>query len=222
MGWSGKGLSDRCTGFGWQYLVRIRGFLAKMRLVRKQMLEENGRRSRGPVLRAASEHMVRGATEHTTAKTQRVAALKVGEWASGKANGPRRRRGLVTLYGLLRWGHERMSKGRDIIRMTRGNGKRSRDKTSIINERSGGVDGRSNRERSGQGIQKVFQFPVNGASNQFLLGFLSVVLMTNCSPPEFTKIIELLSTISKTRKIRWDVYVWSTLNTSCNSGERAS
>ena len=127
MGWNGKGLSDRCTGFGWQYLVRIRGFLAKMRLVRKQMLEENGRRSRGPMLRAALENM--------------VGDLKVGEWVSREAIGPRQRRGLVTLYGLLRGGHERMSKGRDIVRMTRSNGKSSRCKTSIINERSRGVDG---------------------------------------------------------------------------------
>ena len=55
MGWNGKGLSDRCNGFDWQYLVRIRGFLAKVRLVHKQMHEGNGRRSRSPVLRAASE-----------------------------------------------------------------------------------------------------------------------------------------------------------------------
>jgi hypothetical protein len=120
MGWNRKRLSDRCTGFGWQYLVRMRGFLVKGRLVCKQMLENNGRRSRGPVLVAASENTVRGATEHITAKTQRVAALKVGECVSREANGPRRRRGLVTLYGLLRRGHERMSQGRDIIRMTRG------------------------------------------------------------------------------------------------------
>ena len=75
-----------------QYLMKIRGFLVKVRLlcfVRKQMLEENGRRSRGPVLGAASENMVGGATEHTTAKAQRVAALKVGEWVSiGKLSGP--------------------------------------------------------------------------------------------------------------------------------------
>jgi hypothetical protein len=97
-----------------------------------------------------------------------------------------------------------MIKGRDVVRMTRENDMSSRDKTSIINGRSKGVDGRSNRERSSQGRRKVFQFPVNGASNQFLLGFLSVVMM-NCSKPEFMKSIELLSTISKTRKIRCDV-----------------
>ena len=54
-----------------------------VRLVREQMLEESGRSSRGIlVLGAASENMVGGATEHTTAKTQRVAALKVGKWVS--------------------------------------------------------------------------------------------------------------------------------------------
>ena len=75
------------------------------------------------MLRAASENMVGGATEHTTAKTQRVAALKVSEWVSREAIGPRQRRGLVKLlYGLLCGEHERMSKGRDIVRMTRGNG----------------------------------------------------------------------------------------------------
>ena len=124
-----------------------------------------------------------------------------------EANGPRRRRGLVTLYGLLHEGHEKTSKGRDIIRMTRGNGKSSRGKASIINGRSRGVDGGSNGD--GQGRRKVFQFPVNGVSNQFLLGFLSVV-MTNGSPPEFMKSIELLSAISKTRKIRCDVRVVDT------------
>ena len=92
------------------------------------------------MLGAAAENMIGGATEHTTAKTQRVAALKVGEWVSREANGPRRRRGLVTLYGLLCGGHERTSKGRDIVKMTRGNGKSSRGKTSIINGRSRGVD----------------------------------------------------------------------------------
>jgi hypothetical protein len=112
MGWNGKGLSDRCTGCDWQYLMRKRGFLVAVRLVRGQMFEESGRSSRrGPVLEAASENMVSGATKHTTAKTQRVAALKVGKWVSREGNGPRRRRGLVTLYGLLRGGHERMSKG---------------------------------------------------------------------------------------------------------------
>ena len=185
--------------------MRIRGFLAKVRLVRKQMLDEDGRSSRGPVLRTASENMVSGATEHTTAKTQRVAGLKVGEWVSREAIGLKRRRGSVTWYGWLHGGHERMIKGRDIIRMTRGNGMSSRDKTSIINGRSKGVDGRSNRERiSQEGRRKVFQLPVNGASNQFILGFLSVV-MTNCSKPELMKSIELLSTISKTHKIRCDV-----------------
>ena len=53
--------------------------------------------------------------------------------------------------GLLRRGHERMSKGRDIIRLTRGNRKSSRSKTIIINGGSRGVDGGSDGERSGQG-----------------------------------------------------------------------
>jgi hypothetical protein len=194
MGWTGKGLSDRCTRRGWQYLMRKRGFLATARLVRKQMLEEDDRSSRNPVLGAASENMVGVATEHT---------LKVGEWVSREGKGPRRRRGLVSLDGLHRGGHE-TGKGRDIIRMTRGNGKSSRGKTSIINGRSRGVDGWSDGEQSGQGRRKVFQFPVNGVSNQFLLGFPNVV-MTNGSPWECTKSIELRSTISKTRKIRCDV-----------------
>jgi hypothetical protein len=90
--------------------------------------------------------------------------------------------------------------------MTRGNGKGSRGKTSIINGRSRRIDGGSDRERSCQGRRKVFQFPVNSASNKFLLGFLNVV-MTNGSPPECsTKSIELLSTISKTHKIRCAVH----------------
>ena len=132
--------------------MRKRGFLVAVRLVREQMLEESGRSSRrGPVLGTASENMVGGATEHTTTKTQRVAALKVGKWVSREGNGPRRRRGLVMLDGLLRRGHERMSKGRDIIRLTRGNRKSSRSKTIIINGGSRGVDGGSDGERSGQG-----------------------------------------------------------------------
>ena len=45
------------------------------------------------------------------------------------------------LDGLLRGGHERMGKGRDIVRMTTGNGKSSRGMTSIINGRSRGIDG---------------------------------------------------------------------------------
>ena len=182
-----------------------------VRLVCEQMLEESGRSSRGIVLGTASENMVAGATEHTTAKTQRVAALKVGKWVSREGNGPRRRRGLVMLDGLLRRGHERTGKGRDIIRVTRGNGKSSRDTTSIINGRSRGIDGGNDGELSGLGRRKVFQFPVNGASNQFLVGFLNVV-MTNGSPPECTKSIELRSTISKTRKIRCDVHGVDTQN----------
>jgi hypothetical protein len=216
MGWNGKGLSDRCTGCGWQYLMRKRGFLAMrkrrflatVRLVRKQMLEESGRSSRGIVLGAASKNMVSRATEYTTAKTQRVAALKVGKWVSREGNGPRQRRGLVTLDGLLRRGHERMGKGRDIVRMTRGSGKSSRGMTSIINGRSRRIDGGSNGEWSGQGRRKVFQFSVNSVSNQFLflVGFLNVV-MTNSSPlEECRKSIKLRSTISKTRKIRCDVH----------------
>ena len=85
MCWNWKGLSDRCTVSHEDKGVSCEGEA----FVRKQILEENGRRSRGPVLGAASENMVGGATEHTTAKTQRVAALKVGEWVSiGKLTGP--------------------------------------------------------------------------------------------------------------------------------------
>ena len=62
MGLNGKGLSGGCTGCGWQYLMRKRGFLATVRLVREQMLEESGRSSRGIVLGEASENMVGGAT----------------------------------------------------------------------------------------------------------------------------------------------------------------
>ena len=156
--------------------------------------------------------MVGGATEHTTAKTQRVAALKVGEWVSREGNGPRRRRGLVTLDGLLCGGQERTGKGRDIVKMTRGNGKSNRGTTSIINGRSMRIDGGSDGELSGQGRRKVFQFPVmNGASNQFLLGFLNVV-MTNGSPLECMKSIKLRSTVSKTHKIRCDVHGVDTQN----------
>ena len=87
---------------------------------------------------------------------------------------------------MLRRGHERMSKGRDIIRMTGRNGKSSRGMTSIINGRSRGIDRGNNGELIGQGRRKVFQFPVNGARNHFLVGFLNVVV-TNGSPPECTK-----------------------------------
>ena len=73
--------------------MRKRGLLATLRLVREQVLEESGKNYRGIVLGSASENMVAGATEHTTAKTQRVAALKVGEWVSREAIRPRRRRG---------------------------------------------------------------------------------------------------------------------------------
>jgi hypothetical protein len=45
------------------------------------MLEESARSSRGIMLGAASENMVGGTTEQTTAKTQRVAALKEVEQA---------------------------------------------------------------------------------------------------------------------------------------------
>ena len=104
-----------------------------------------------------------------------------------------------------------MSKGGDIVRMTGRNGKSSRDRTSIINGRSRGVDGGNAGELSGQGRRKVFQFPVNGASNYFLVGFLNVVV-TSGSPPKCTKSIELRSTISKTRKIRRDVQGSDTQN----------
>ena len=66
----------------------------------------------------------------------------------------------------------------------------------VSNGRSRGIDGGSDGERSGQGRRKVFQF---------LFGFLNVV-MTNGSPLECTKSIELHSTISKTRKIRCGVH----------------
>ena len=191
--------------------MRKRGFLATVRLVREQMLEESARSSRGIVLGSASENMVGGATEHTTAKTQRVAALKVGKWVSREGYRPRRRRGLVSLDGLLHRGHERTGKGGDIVRMTGRNGKSNRGRTSIIHGRSRGIDEGNGGELSGQGRRKVFQFPVNGASNHFLEGFLNVVV-TNGSPPECTKSIELRTTISKTRKIGRDVQGVDTQN----------
>ena len=83
--------------------------------------------------------------------------------------------------------------GRDITRMPRGNRKSSRGKTSIINGRE--------REGSSQGRRKVFQFPVNGTSNQLLVGFLSVVMMKCSEPEEFTESTELLNTIGETHKI---------------------
>ena len=65
------------------------------------------------------------------------------------------------LDGLLRGGHEKTGKGKDIVRMTRGNRKGSRGKTSISNGRSRRIDGGNNGERIGQGRRKVFQFPVS-------------------------------------------------------------
>ena len=121
----------------------------KMRLVREQMLVEDGRSARGLVLRATAENMVRGTTKHTAAKTQR------------------RRCRLVVLHGLLRWwGHKRPSEGRDIIRMPRGNRKSSRGKTSIVSGRNRRSDRGGDREVSSQGRRKVFQFPVNGWCEQ--------------------------------------------------------
>ena len=73
--------------------------------------------------------------------------------------------------------------------MTRGNRKSRRGMTSIINGRSRGIDGGNDGELGGQGRgRKVFQFPINGASNHFLVGFLNVVMM-NGSPPECMKSI---------------------------------
>jgi hypothetical protein len=120
----------------------------KMRLVREQMLVEDDRSARGLVLRATAENMVKGATKHTAAQTQR------------------RRSKLVALHGLLRWRHKRMSEGRDIIRMPRGNRKSSKGKTSIISERNRGADRGGDREVSSQGRKKVSQFPVNGQCEQ--------------------------------------------------------
>ena len=60
-----------------------------MRLVHEQMLVEDDRSTGGPVLRATSINMVRGATKDTAAEIQRVAALKVDELVSRKASGTR-------------------------------------------------------------------------------------------------------------------------------------
>ena len=62
-------MRDRCNGVGWHHLRRKRGSFAKMRLVRKHMLEEDDRRARGLMLRTAFENMVGGATKHTAAET---------------------------------------------------------------------------------------------------------------------------------------------------------
>ena len=154
-----------------------------MRLVCEEIFEERSASARGQFLRAAFENMVGGATKHTTAETHRVTALKVSEWISRKVRRRGRSSRLVALHGLFRWGHKRMGEGRDIIGMLRGNRESSRGKAGSIGRRDRGGDGRGDGERSSQGGRDVFQFSVNGAGNQLLVGLLKGVV-TNSSVSE--------------------------------------
>ena len=136
--------------------------------------------ARGQFLISAFENMVGGATKHTTAETHRVTALEVSDWISRKVR--RRGRGrsssrLVALHGLFRWGHKRTGEGGDVIGMLRGNRESSRGKAGSISRRDRGSDRRGDREGSGQGGRDVFQFSVNGAGNQLLVGLLKEIVM---------------------------------------------
>ena len=147
-----------------------------MRLVREEMFEERSASARGQFLRAAFENMVGGATKHTTAETHRVTAPEVSDWISRKVRRRGRNSRLVELHGLLRWGHKRMGEGRDIIGMLRGNRESSRGKAGSIGRRDRGGDGRGDGEGSSQGGRDVFQFSVNGAGNQLLVGLLKGIV----------------------------------------------
>jgi hypothetical protein len=143
------------------------------------MFEEHSASARGMFLRATFEHMVGGSTMHTTAETQGVTAFEVSERVGRKT---RRRSScssrLVALHGLLHWRHKRMGEGGDVIGMLKGNRERSRGKAGSISRMDRGSDRRGGREGSGQDGRGVFQFSVNGAGNQLLVGLLKRI-MTN-------------------------------------------
>jgi hypothetical protein len=97
------------------------------RSVCEEMFEERSASARGMFLRATFEHMIRGATIHITAETQRVTALEqVSERVGRKARRRGRNSRLVALHGLLRWRHKIMGEGGDIIGMLKGNRERSK------------------------------------------------------------------------------------------------
>ena len=77
-----------------------------------------------------------------------------------------------------------MGEGGDVIGMLKGNRKRSRGKAGSIDRKDRGSDNRrGDREGGGQGGRDVFQFSVNGASNQLLVGLLKGIV-TNGSMAE--------------------------------------
>jgi hypothetical protein len=121
--------------------------------------------------------MIRGATKHTTARTHRVTALEVSDWISRKVRRRDRSSRLVALHGLLCWRHKKTGEGGDVIGMLKGNRKRSREKAGSISRIDRGSDRRGDREGGGQGERDVFQFLVNGASNQLLMGLLKGIVM---------------------------------------------
>jgi hypothetical protein len=141
--------------------------------VRKERFEERSASARGMFLRATFEHMVRGATIHTTDETHRITGLEVSERVGRKAR--RRGRGrssrLVALHGLLRWRHKRRGEGGDVIGMLQRNRERSKGKAGSISRMDRGSDRRGGREGNGQSGRDVLQFSVNGASNQLLVVF---------------------------------------------------
>ena len=114
-----------------------------------------------------------------TAETRRVTALEVSEWISRKVRRRGRSSRLVVLYGLFRWGYKRTVEGRDVTGMLGGNRESSRAKAGSISRRDRGSDRRGGREGSGQNGRDVFQFSVNSASNQLLVGLLKGIVTSS-------------------------------------------
>ena len=144
--------------------------------MREEMFEECSASARSMFLRATFEHMVRGATIHTTEKTHRITALEVSERVGRKARRRGRSSRLVALHGLLRWRYKRTGEGGDAIGMLQGNRERSKGKASSISRMDRGSDRRGSREGNGQSGRDVLQFSVNSASNQLLLGLLKGIV----------------------------------------------
>ena len=85
-----------------KHFVRLRGTLAKMRLVGKQVAAEDTGSFRGAIARALTENMIRVAATHATTEPERVFALEVSRGIDGEVT----RRGcsswLITAHGLFR------------------------------------------------------------------------------------------------------------------------
>jgi hypothetical protein len=92
--------------------MSARRFLAKMRLVGKELFEKYGGCTWGLVLGTAPKGVFNRATKHTADKSLGIFALEVGERIDRVYGKPSIRRWLITLHGFLGRRHEGTSVGR--------------------------------------------------------------------------------------------------------------